>query len=100
MTREEFIQQRVELARLTADRDEFRKLNEHHKEQFLRVNLENARLRAALDWSGLRIDNPTLNWALKELGPTDTNAEAYVKAAVKHVIYMRDKAHAALKEGG
>jgi len=60
---------------------------------------EIARLRAALDWSGLRIDNPTLNWALKELGPTDTNAEAYVKAAVEHVIYMRDKAHAALKEG-
>lgn len=57
------------------------------------------RLREALDWSVLKVDNTALRQALNELGPTGTKAEAYVQAAVEHVIYMRDKAHAALKEG-
>jgi hypothetical protein len=39
---------RNENAALKADRDEFQSLNEHHKEQFLRVNLENVRLRELL----------------------------------------------------
>lgn len=42
-------QQRDEIARLIADRDEFRRLNEHHKEQFLRANLELAQLRGLLN---------------------------------------------------
>jgi len=49
-----------------------------------------AGLEMAVD--GLKVDNTTLRWALKELGPTGTNAEAYVKAAVEHVIWCREQA--------
>ncbi len=42
--------------------------------------------------SGLKVDNTTLRWALKELGPTGTNAEAYIKVAVEHVIWAREEA--------
>ena len=40
-------------------------------------------------WKGLKVTNETLEWALKELGPTGTNAEAYIKAAVEYVIACR-----------
>ena len=48
--------------------------------------------------SGLKVSNEKLVWALKELGPTGTNAEAYVKAAVEHVIWARQEAQR-VKEG-
>lgn len=42
---------------------------------------------------GLKVDNTTLRWALKELGPTGTNAEAYAKSAVEQVIWCREQAN-------
>lgn len=78
---------------------EWRELAERLKAENQQQRDEMARLRAALDWSELRVDDTKLRWALNEFGPTRTNAEAYVKAAVEHLIYMRFKARAALKEG-
>ena len=43
-------------------------------------------------WTGLKVTNDQLRWALKELGPTGTNAEAYIKAAVEYLIDVRAKA--------
>lgn len=40
-------------------------------------------------WDGLKVTNDQLSWALKELGPTGTKAEAYIKAAVEYVIWCR-----------
>jgi len=37
-----------QLATLTAERDEYKSLNEHHKEQFLKANLELAKVREEL----------------------------------------------------
>lgn len=45
-------------------------------------------------WDGLKVTNAQLEWALKELGPTGTNAEAYIKAAVLHVIFRRQQGEA------
>ena len=45
----EIEEQKAEIARLTKARNEFRALNEHHKEQFLLVNLSNAQLQSNLD---------------------------------------------------
>ena len=42
-------------------------------------------------WAGLKVTNDQLRWALKELGPTGTNAEAYIKAAVEYLIDVRAK---------
>lgn len=48
--------------------------------------------------SGLKVSNEKLVWALKELGPTGTNAEACVKAAVEQIIWCRQEAQR-VKEG-
>jgi hypothetical protein len=42
---------------------------------------------------GLKVTNEQLEWALKTLGPTGTNAEAYVKATVQYVISCRQQAN-------
>lgn len=41
-------EQRAEIERLQAERDEFRSLNEHHKEQFLKTNSELATAKEVL----------------------------------------------------
>jgi hypothetical protein len=59
----------------------------------LRTLLDQARQEARQQvWDGLYVTNEQLVWALKELGPTGTNAEAYIKATVEHVIAVREQA--------
>jgi hypothetical protein len=57
-----------------------------------------ATLREALRWDGLKVSEENIQWALKELGPAGTRAEAYVQAVVEFAIHMRRIAQQALKE--
>ena len=43
-------------------------------------------------WAGLKVTNEQLQWALKEVGPSGTRAEAYVLAVVEYVIAKRTQA--------
>ena len=53
--------------------------------------LHEAKQREAQRWDGLKVTNAQLAWALKELGPPGTNAEAYIKAAVEYLVSIRNK---------
>ena len=54
-----------------------------------------ARLRET--FKGLKVTNEQLVWGLREIGPTGSNADAYIKAAVEHFMVMRKQG---LEEAG
>ena len=53
--------------------------------------------RVREEFKVLKVTNEQLGWALRELGPTGNNAEAYIKAAVERFMVMRKHA---LEEAG
>jgi predicted nuclease with TOPRIM domain len=73
--------------KLRQARDERNEL--YHSTVTLKGQVAHLNARLATAWDGLKVTNEQLCWALKELGPTGTNAEAYVKAAVEYVINKR-----------
>lgn len=65
------------------------------KAELAQTKQREARLRET--FKGLKVTNEQLVWALRELGPTGSNAEAYIKAAVEHFMVMRKQG---LEEAG
>ena len=90
-------EQQAEIERLKAELSQRTNLegpapcwNSDHMKEIAALKAQLATAKREV-WAGLKIDNSTLRWALKELGPTGTNAEAYIKATVEYVIACRDE---------